>query len=163
MVYLAPAASDQTINAAAKAIGASPLLERLGGLDCVVGPGGTELSRGEKQLVALVRAYLSEAPVIILDEATSELDGATEAVAEQAFARRGGTLLVIAHRLTSAARAGQVLLLNGDEALTGTHDQLVTRSAFYADLVGHWTPHGSVPGTGRRKAVSGAVSRPIKG
>jgi ATP-binding cassette subfamily C protein len=61
-----------------------------------------------------------------------------EARAEAAFARRHGSLVVIAHRLSSAVRADRVLLLDGDTACLGSHDDLVRSSALYADLVGHW-------------------------
>jgi ABC-type multidrug transport system fused ATPase/permease subunit len=138
LTYLAPRAGDRAVTEAADEIGLTPLLERLGGLDARVGAGGVELSAGEKQLIALTRVYLSPAPVVILDEATSSLDPVAEARAEVAFARRQGSLLVIAHRLSSAVRADQVLLLDGDTTCLGSHDELVRSSPLYADLVGHW-------------------------
>ena len=98
------------------------------------------LSAGQRQLVALVRAYLAPARLIILDEATCHLDPAAEARVEAAFARREGTLIVVAHRLTSALRARRVLLMDGHQAVAGTHDELVKASPVYADLAGHWQP-----------------------
>jgi ATP-binding cassette subfamily C protein len=138
LIYLAPRAGDRAVTEAADEIGLTPLLERLGGLDARVGAGGVELSAGEKQLIALTRVFLSPAAVVILDEATSSLDPVAEARAEVAFARRQGSLLVIAHRLSSAMRADQVLLLDGDTTCLGSHDELVRSSALYAGLVGHW-------------------------
>jgi ABC-type multidrug transport system fused ATPase/permease subunit len=138
LTYLAPRVGDRAVTAAAGEIGLTPLLERLSGLDARVGAGGVDLSAGEKQLIALTRVYLSPAAVVVLDEATSSLDPVAEARAEAAFARRHGSLLVIAHRLSSAVRADQVLLLDGDTTCSGSHDELVRTSALYADLVGHW-------------------------
>ncbi|SPL90825.1 unnamed protein product [[Actinomadura] parvosata subsp. kistnae] len=120
------------------AVGADRLVDELGGYDAPVEPGA--LSAGQRQLVALARAYLAPAAVVILDEATCHLDPAAEAVAEAAFARRGGTLIVIAHRLTSALRARRILLMDGTRITLGTHEELVRTSPLYADLAGHWHP-----------------------
>jgi ATP-binding cassette subfamily C protein len=138
LTYLAPHAGDRALTGAAHEVGLTPVLERIGGLHARIGTGGTELSAGERQLVALTRVYLSPARVVLLDEATSNLDPVAEARAEAAFARRHGSLVVIAHRLSSAVRADRVLLLDGDTACLGSHDDLVRSSALYADLVGHW-------------------------
>jgi ATP-binding cassette subfamily C protein len=99
------------------------------------------LSDGERQLIALARAYLSPAPIAILDEATSHLDPAAEARAELAFARRPGTLIVIAHRMSSALRARRVLVLGDERVHIGDHASLLTTSAMYRDLVGYWSGH----------------------
>ncbi|GGU43451.1 ABC transporter ATP-binding protein [Streptomyces violascens] len=138
LTYLAPRATEAEITEALEAVGLRPVTDRLGGIDTRVGAGGADLSQGERQLVALARVYLSPARLVILDEATSGLDPETEAKAEAAFARRPGTLIVIAHRISSARRADQVLLLDGCTARFGTHDQLAAASALYADLVGNW-------------------------
>lgn len=123
------------IAAAVHALGAGPLVRRLGGLEAQVAPG--ELSAGERQRIALVRAYLSPAPVVLLDEAACHLDPAAEARAERAFAARpGGTLVVIAHRAGSARRADRVLVMDGPRTDAGTHRELLGRSALYRDLVG---------------------------
>lgn len=105
------------------------------------------MSNGEKQLVALTRVYVSPARIVILDEATSNLDPAAGATVEAAFARRPGTLVVIAHRISSARRAERILVLDSDKARLGTHDQLVRTSALYANLVGHWGPDGTKSST----------------
>ncbi|WP_179167275.1 ABC transporter ATP-binding protein, partial [Streptomyces sp. 13-12-16] len=136
LAYLRPDADRADLDAAVGAIGLRPLVERLGGLDAPVRPAG--LSPGERQLVALARAYLSPAPLLLLDEATCHLDPASEARAEEALARRPGTLLVVAHRLSSAVRADRVLVLDGTEAVCGTHEEVLERSPLYRDLTGHW-------------------------
>lgn len=135
---------DREVLAAAAAVGADGLLDRLGGLDAVLDP--ATLSAGQRQLLALTRGYLSPAPLALLDEATCHLDPAAEARAEQAFAARpGGTLLVVAHRVSSARRADRVLVMDGVTALCGRHDELLERSALYRDLVGLWEDSGSHP------------------
>ncbi|MFD5053233.1 ATP-binding cassette domain-containing protein [Streptomyces tendae] len=134
--YLRTDASRAELDAAVGAFGLGPLVERLGGLDATVRP--AELSPGERQLVALVRAYLSPAPLLLLDEATCHLDPASEARAEEALAGRAGTLVVVAHRLSSAVRADRTLVLDGVRAQCGTHAELLGRSPLYRDLTGHW-------------------------
>ncbi|WP_307835162.1 ATP-binding cassette domain-containing protein [Streptomyces adelaidensis] len=125
--------------AAAEAVGLTELMVRLGGPAAEVDPGA--LSAGERQLVALARAYLSYAPVVILDEATCHLDAEAEERAELAFARRPGTtLVVVAHRVSSARRADRVLVMDGRCVAYGEHDELVTRSPLYRDLAGAWSP-----------------------
>ncbi|MER6384230.1 ABC transporter ATP-binding protein [Streptomyces sp. NPDC001250] len=146
LTYLAPGATDADLDASADAVGLRPLAERLGGYDTLLGPEGPQLSSGERQLIALTRVHLSPAPVVILDEATCYLDPAAEARAEQAFATRKGTLIVIAHRITSAQRARRILLFTGNGPTLGPHTQLLVTSPLYADLVGHWdTPHLAHP------------------
>ncbi|MEO5875267.1 MAG: ABC transporter ATP-binding protein [Streptosporangiaceae bacterium] len=136
--YLAPAASPETIAEVIDILGMKDLVKRLGGLQAELDPGA--LSAGERQLIALARAYLAPAGLTILDEATCHLDPAAEARAEEAFARRGGTLIVIAHRISSARRARRVLLMDGARVRLGTHEELLTTAPLYAELVGHWQP-----------------------
>jgi ATP-binding cassette, subfamily C, bacterial len=90
------------------------------------------------QLIALGRAHLSPAPLVILDEATCHLDPAAEARAERAFALRPGTLIVVAHRISSARRADRILVLDGLKATCGSHQELLDHSSLYRDLVGRW-------------------------
>ncbi|MFF7296264.1 ATP-binding cassette domain-containing protein [Streptomyces sp. NPDC008265] len=130
------APEDARLLRAVDALGLHDLLERLGGLDAEVSP--RLLSRGEGQHLALAAAYLSPAPLLLLDEATCHLDPLTEERAERALADRPGTLVVVAHRVSSAARADRVLVLDGARAVCGTHTELPYRSALYRDLVGHW-------------------------
>jgi ABC-type multidrug transport system fused ATPase/permease subunit len=139
LTYLRPDATDAELDACAAAVGLAPLADRLGGYDTPLAGTEPALSDGERQLIALGRVYLSPARVVILDEATCHLDPAAEAAAEAAFATRGGSLLVIAHRISSARRAQRILVLDGTTALVGTHAELLTRSPLYADLTGRWT------------------------
>ncbi|MCG5445892.1 ABC transporter ATP-binding protein/permease [Micromonospora sp. NIE79] len=134
--YLRPDADDHALEDALDTLGARPLATRLGGLGAPVAP--ALLSAGERQLIAAVRAWLAPAPLVVLDEATCHLDPALEATVETAFTRRPGSLVVIAHRISSALRAGRVLVLDGDEPVVGTHDQLLAGSATYRALVGCW-------------------------
>ncbi|HEY4026456.1 MAG TPA: ABC transporter ATP-binding protein [Candidatus Dormibacteraeota bacterium] len=136
LTYLRPDVGAGPLEAAVDAVGLRPLVERLGGLGGRVEP--AVLSAGERQLVALARSYLSPAPIAVLDEATCHMDPTAEACAERAFTRRPGTLVVIAHRVSSAMRARRILVLDGVRATTGTHETLITSSALYRDLVGHW-------------------------
>ncbi|MEV5107797.1 ATP-binding cassette domain-containing protein [Streptomyces massasporeus] len=140
LAYLRPdPVPAQELLAAAEAVGLTPLAERLGGLDARVDPAA--LSAGERQLVALTRAYLSHAPLALLDEATCHLDPGAEERAERAFAARpGGTLVVVAHRISSARRAGRVLVMDGRSTAFGGHEELMRSSALYRDLVGSWSP-----------------------
>ncbi|ELS50315.1 ATP-binding cassette domain-containing protein [Streptomyces viridochromogenes] len=153
LTYLAPGATQSDVAAAVRAVGAAPLVERLGGYLAPLDP--RDLSAGERQLIALARALLPAPRLTLLDEATCHLDPAAEAVAEAAFARRPGTLIVVAHRISSAARADRILVMDGTRAGLGTHDELLAGSALYRDLVGHWgaangspAPVGSTPRTG---------------
>jgi ATP-binding cassette subfamily C protein len=142
LTYLVHGAADGVVEAVA-AVGMDDLAQRLGGYSSEVDPGA--LSAGERQLIALTRAYLAltrsrHSGLTILDEATCHLDPAAEARAELAFARHPGTLIVIAHRISSAMRARRVLLMDGGRVLLGTHEQLISAAPRYADLVGHWQP-----------------------
>jgi ATP-binding cassette subfamily C protein len=138
LLYLREAASDEEIDATIEELGIRAFVERLGGYEAEIAP--AELSAGERQLVTLARAHLSPAWLVILDEAACHLDPATEARIEAEFARRPGSLIVIAHRISSAMRAHRILLLDGADARLGTHDELMRESALYRDLVGHWQP-----------------------
>ncbi|MFD6333655.1 ATP-binding cassette domain-containing protein [Streptomyces niveus] len=145
LLHLRPDATSGELSHAIRVLGAEPLVHRLGGPDAVLDPRG--LSHGERQLLALCRAYLSSAPLVLLDEATCHLDPAAEARAERAFTERAftdgarardGALIVVAHRLSSARRADRVLVLDGTTPRFGTHEELLTSSALYRDLFGHW-------------------------
>ncbi|MEV8605461.1 ABC transporter ATP-binding protein [Streptomyces griseoviridis] len=148
--YLAPDADPAAVAASIAAMGLGPVVERLGGVDAVLEDPAAELSSGERQLVAAARTWLSDAPVVLLDEATCHLDMRSEAVVEAAFAARPGTLVVIAHRLASALRGRRVLLLDGTRAVCGTHTELLAAEPGYAALVGHWD--GTAPPAGRPDA-----------
>ncbi len=145
LLWLAPDTDDARLASAVALLGAEALVARLGGPAAVLGDPG-ELSAGERQLLALVRTYLSPAPVVVLDEATCHLDPAAEERVERAFAARPGTLVVVAHRISSALRADRVLLLDGGRGLLARHGDLQVLSPLYRELVGHWL--GSAPRTG---------------
>ncbi|SDK01780.1 ATP-binding cassette domain-containing protein [Streptomyces indicus] len=115
LTYLCPRPpADPDVLAAAERVGAAELVRRAGGLDAALDPGA--LSAGERQLLALTRAYLAPGRLVLLDEAASELDPAAELHAERAFrARPATTLVVVAHRTAAAARADLVLELDGME------------------------------------------------
>src|SRR5262249_1000982 len=116
IAYGRPDASDAEVEAAARAVGALDMIGRLpGGFYHQVAERGRNLSAGQRQLIALARAYRVDPDILLLDEATAALDLATEAAvtraAEQLAARR--TTLVVAHRLTTAARADRIVVLDG--------------------------------------------------
>jgi ATP-binding cassette, subfamily B, bacterial RamB/AmfA len=139
LTYLRPVATGRILQEAVEALGLLPLVRRLGGYDAALGR-GTLLSNGERQLVALVRTYLSGAEIVILDEASSHLDMAAAARVEWAFKARHGTLIVIAHRMDSARRADRVLFIAGSGHLIGTYNDLRERSPAYARLARFWEP-----------------------
>lgn len=128
------------VERATAALGTDALVARLGGPDAVVDP--VRLTPGERQHLALAAAYLSPAPLLLLDEATCHLDPRAEERAERALAERPGTLVVVAHRISSAVRADRVLVLDGTRAVCGTHAELPARSPLYRDLVGLWNAQG---------------------
>jgi len=138
LAYLRPDATEEQILASVREVGALRVVDRLGGLDAQVATTTSGLSEGERQLIGLARIHLSPASVVMLDEATCYLDPVAEEQAERAFQRRGGTLVVIAHRMTSSLRARRVLVLDGDTARLGTHGELIDTDPMYADLHGLW-------------------------
>ncbi|MGP4020061.1 ATP-binding cassette domain-containing protein [Saccharopolyspora sp. 5N708] len=156
LTYLAPEAADAKLDEAVLVIGLEELVAEHGGYDGEINPDA--LTGGQQQLVTLARVYLSPARVIILDEATCHLDPAVEERAERAFARRSGTLVVIAHRISSALRADRVLLLDNTGLHAGTHGMLLRSSPTYANLVGHWYPNdvGDIPRNAPASGTSGA-------
>jgi ATP-binding cassette subfamily C protein len=137
LAYLAPEVSDDELGWAADAVGLAPVVKRLGGFDAAIEQAAA-LSEGERQLITLVRAYVSPARVVILDEATCHLDPAAERRAEEAFAARPGTLIIIAHRISSAMRARRILVLDGSSVRIGDHHALLRDSPLYADLANTW-------------------------
>ena len=136
LAYLSPSAPAVQVEQAIAAFGLADAVARLGGLEATLPAGGQLLSAGERQLVALARAWLSPASIVILDEATCHLDSVAESRAEAAFRERGGTLIVIAHRFGSALRARRILVADGLSWVQGTHAELLTTSARYRELYG---------------------------
>jgi ATP-binding cassette subfamily B protein len=138
IAYGRPDASDAEVEAAARAVGALAMIGRLpGGFRHEVAERGRNLSSGQRQLLALARAYLVDPGILLLDEATAALDLATEAAVtsatEKLTAQR--TTLVVAHRLTTAARADRIVVMElGRIAETGSHDELLAAGGVYAGL-----------------------------
>ncbi|MEU5031451.1 ABC transporter ATP-binding protein [Streptomyces milbemycinicus] len=129
------APEDRELDGVIALFGLGELVGRLGGRDAVIERPGA-LSEGERQLLVLARVYLSTASVVILDEATCHLDPVAEARAEQAFVARPGTLVVVAHRISSVLRAPRVLVVESGTVTEGSHQELRQQSALYADLIG---------------------------
>lgn len=138
-------ATDEEVIAAAKACGCHDFIMSLEhGYDTKCGSSGGHLSGGERQRICIARAMLKDAPVIILDEATSYTDPENEAIVQSALAKlvQGKTLLVIAHRLSTVADADQIFLVNdGNVEASGTHETLLAESPLYQKM---WEAHTSV-------------------
>lgn len=136
--YGRPNATREEIVAAAEIVGADDFIRRFpDGYETQVRERGGRLSAGERQLVAFARALLAEPRILILDEATSSVDLATEARIEKALEKllAGRTSVVIAHRLSTIRRANRILVVSGGRVVEqGTHDELVSRPSAYRRL-----------------------------
>ena len=138
IAYGRPDATDAEVEAAARGVGAIEMISRLpGGFRHEVAERGRNLAAGQRQLIALARAYLVNPAILLLDEATAALDLAAEAAVnratEQLAARR--TTVVVAHRLTTAAKADRIVVLAGGRVVeTGTHDELVSAGGAYTAM-----------------------------
>lgn len=131
-----PQASDAEVMEAARQAGVAEIIERLPqGLDTPVGEGGARLSGGERQRIAIARALIKDAPILLVDEATAALDAENQAAIAQALARLRGrrTLIVIAHQLSTVAMADQIIVLDqGRVSEQGTPQQLAQAQGLYA-------------------------------
>ena len=133
-----PSASVEEVWAAVRAARCEDILEKLpDGLDTVVGTKGVYLSGGEAQRIALARAILKDAPIVVLDEATAFADPQNEALIQKAFGEltRGKTVLMIAHRLTTVRNADSILVLEkGKLKEQGNHEELLEKGGLYAEM-----------------------------
>ena len=135
-------ATDAEVEAAAHAAGCDSFISTLeNGYDTLVGGGGAHLSGGEKQRIAIARAMLKDAPIVVLDEATAYIDPENEAVIQRAVAKlvKNKTVIVIAHRLSTITDADNIIVINqGQIEAQGTHETLLQSCALYRDM---WQAH----------------------
>ncbi|MBK9178462.1 MAG: ABC transporter ATP-binding protein [Acidimicrobiales bacterium] len=153
VAFARPDADEAEVLAACHAVGLDDLLAQLpAGLDTPVHERGASLSSGERQLLALARAFLARPRVLVLDEATSNLDPRSEGRVERAFdaVREGRTAIVIAHRLATAARADRIAVIDeGRLVEVGHHDELLAAGGRYADMYATWSAHLGGPAADR--------------
>ena len=142
IAFARPTASDAEIHEAIDKVGLTDVVERMpNGLDTVVHERGQTLSSGERQLLALARAFLAHPRVLVLDEATSNLDLQSETKIENALdvLLENRTAILIAHRLSTAMRADRIVVVDlGRIIEVGTHDQLVAAGGRYAEMYATW-------------------------
>ena len=135
-------ATDIQVEKAAEAAGCDSFIRKLEhGYDTIAGGGGAHLSGGERQRIAIARAMLKDAPIVILDEATAYIDPENEAVVQKAVAKliQDKTVLVIAHRLSTITDADQIVVVNdGQITDVGTHGELLARCPLYESM---WRAH----------------------
>ena len=136
--YDRPDATDEEVEAAAKAAHIDHFIKtQPKGYDMEVNEEATNISQGQKQLLTIARAFLADAPILILDEATSSVDTRTEQLIQQAMANlmKGRTSFIIAHRLSTIKDADHILVMNhGDIIEQGTHSELLAQNGFYTGL-----------------------------
>ena len=137
-----PDADEHQIRAAAAAVGAEEFISELPqGYDTEVGERGAQLSAGQRQLLAFARALIADPRILVLDEATSNVDLHSEARIEEGLKRllEGRTAIVIAHRLSTIRQAGRIVVLeHGEIAEQGTHDELIDAEGRYYELYRDW-------------------------
>lgn len=134
-----PDAAHEEVVAAAQKACCIDFIERLpDGYNTIIGEGGTSLSGGEKQRISIARAMLKDAPIVILDEATANVDPENEDRLQKAVEEltRNKTIIMIAHRLKTVRNADQILVLNqGHIVQSGTHEELLQQKGLYADFI----------------------------
>lgn len=167
VAFARPGASDDELLAACRAVGLDDLLTRLpDGLDTIVHERGVSLSSGERQLLALARAFHARPRVLILDEATSNLDLDSESKVERALdvVLEGRTAIVIAHRLATARRADRIAVIEGGRLVElGSHDELVAAGGRYAQLYRVWEEHAGEGGDRPAGEAAGSTGEPVDG
>lgn len=136
--YGNPNALFDEVNRAVDLAQCREIIDRLpNGLNTMIGTEGTYLSGGEQQRIALARAFLKNAPIVVLDEATAFTDPENEHLIQQALKKlsEGKTVLMIAHRLTSVVTADKILVINdGKIAEQGTHNELINKNGIYTHM-----------------------------
>jgi ATP-binding cassette subfamily B protein len=141
-----PGADDAELMQAVQRAELHDFVSRLPkGLDTKVGERGYALSGGQRQRVSIARAFLRDAPILVLDEATSHLDAISEQAVHRALKElmQNRTTLVIAHRLATVRDADQIVVMSGGQLLEqGTHDELVENRSAYAQLLQYQTNNG---------------------
>lgn len=167
LLYAKTDAGDDEIDAAARA---ALLYERIAelddGYDTLLGDRGYRLSGGERQRLALARVFLKDAPILILDEATSSLDSRNERLIQRTLAQltAGRTTIVIAHRLSTIMAADVIFVLSGGQLVErGTHAELLERGGHYADLYAHQFLHGAVEARPAEELVLPAARSGLEG
>lgn len=145
IAFARPRSTDQEVMEAVGRVGLTELVARLpNGIDTPVHERGVSLSSGERQLIALARAFLAEPRVLVLDEATSNLDLQSESLVEAGLdaVLEGRTAIIIAHRLSTAMRADRIAVVDaGRIREVGTHDELIARGGRYAEMYAAWIEH----------------------
>lgn len=133
--------SREEVIEACQRVGAHPMIKRLkDGYDTLLSNRGSGLSAGERQLISFARILTFKPKILILDEATANLDSQTELLIQNALhvVSEGRTTLVIAHRLSTVQHADRIIVIqSGRIAEQGTHEQLLAQSGYYAELIRH--------------------------
>lgn len=137
-----PSATDEEVYQAARDCGCYDFILNLeNGFQTVVGGAGGHLSGGERQRIAIARAVLKNAPIVILDEATAYIDAENEALIQEAMAKviAGKTVLMIAHRLSTITDADKIVVVKDGQIIgEGTHENLLTSCMLYQEM---WKAH----------------------
>ena len=145
VAFARPDASEEEVLEACRLVGLGDLIDRLPeGLDTPVHERGVSVSSGERQLLALARAFLARPRILVLDEATSNLDLRSEARIEEALDAllEGRTAILIAHRLATAMRADRIAVIHDGRVVElGSHAELLAHGGRYAAMVATWDTH----------------------
>ena len=132
-------ATDEEVIAAAKLANCDEFVQKLkDGYNSMIGENGCELSGGERQRISIARAFLKDAPIILLDEATASLDAENETLIQTALSRliKNKTVIIIAHRMRTVAGADKIVVLkDGVVAEQGSPNELIKKNSIYANMV----------------------------